>query len=41
MIRDNLDGWGGHGGREDHEGVDICTDVADSLCCLAETNKTL
>ena len=41
MICDNLDGWGGHGGREVHEGVDTCLDVADSLCCTAKTNTTL
>ena len=33
-------GWGG-GGREAHEGGDICLLIADSCCCTAETNTTL
>ena len=31
----------GRDGKEVQEGGDICTDVADSLCCAAETNTTL
>ena len=28
-------------GRESHEAGGICTLIADSFCCIAETNKTL
>ena len=28
---------GGGGGREAQEGGDICIHIADSLCCIAET----
>ena len=31
----------GNGGREAQEGEDICTLIADLLCCTAETNTTL
>ena len=42
MLCDDLDGRaGGVGGREVQEGGDICTRIADSLRCTAETNKTL
>ena len=39
----DLDEWegGGGGGRDVQEGGDICTHLADSLCCTAETNTTL
>ena len=33
-------GWGG-GGREVQEGEFISTIMADSHCCMAETNATL
>ena len=33
-------GRGGRGRRETLEGGDICTHIADSLCCTAETNTT-
>ena len=33
-------GWGG-GGREGQEGGDICTPMADSCWCMAETNTIL
>ena len=32
--------WNG-GGREAQEGEDICTLIANSYCCTAETNKIL
>ena len=35
------DGWDGGDGREVREGRDICTHIADSLRCIAETNTTL
>ena len=36
-------GWEGvgRGGREVQDGGDICIPVADSCCCMAETNTTL
>ena len=38
----NLEGWGGKGaGRKVQEGGDICISVADSHCCMAETNTSL
>ena len=42
-LCDHLEGWGGvgWGGREVEEGGDICTPVADSCCCMAETNTML
>ena len=38
VLCDNLDGWGG---REAHEGGDICIHIAGSLCCTAENNRAL
>ena len=39
---DNLEGWDGvDGGREVPEGGDMYTPMADSCCCLAETNTIL
>ena len=39
---DDLEGWDGvWGGREVQEGGDICRLMADSCCCMAETNTTL
>jgi len=29
------------GGREAQDGGDICTHIADALCCTVETNTTL
>ena len=38
-LRGDLEGWDwGRAGREGHEGRDMCTHVADSLPCTAETN---
>ena len=38
----NLEGWHGEGdGKEVQEGGDISILVADSHCCMAETNTTL
>ena len=34
-------GVGGQWWRETREGGDKCIHVADSLCCMAETNTTL
>ena len=34
-------GWGGVLGGEIQEGGDICILMADSHCCMAETNTTL
>ena len=42
MLCDNLEGWDGVGdGREVQEGGDIYIPMADSCCCMAETNTTL
>ena len=42
MLYDDLEGWGGRrGGREVQEGGDICILMADSHCCMAETDTTL
>ena len=42
MLCDDLEGWDGEmGGREAQRGEDICIRITDSLCCTAETNKTL
>ena len=38
MLGDDLEEW--EGGREVQEGEDICTHIADSLRCTAETNMT-
>ena len=42
MLCADLEGGneGGMGGREPQDGGDICIHVADSLCCIAETNTT-
>ena len=41
MLCDDLDGWdGGVGGKEVHQGGDICIHIADSLCYTTETNTT-
>ena len=37
---DELEGYGG-GGGEAQEGEGICVLIADSHCCIAETNTTL
>jgi len=39
-----LGGWGREGGaagRNIRQGDDICMHVADSCCCIAETNNTV
>ena len=42
MLCDDLEGGDGvGGGREVQEGGDICILMADSHCCMAETNITL
>ena len=43
VLCDDLEGWdGGVGnGKKAQEGGDICTHMADSPCCSAETNMTL
>ena len=41
MLCDNLEGGIGRGGREVQEGGDICMLMADSCCCMAETDATL
>ena len=38
VLCDNLEGWDG---REGQEGDDMCVPMADSCCCIAETNATL
>ena len=39
---DSLEGWAeGWGGREVLEGGGICISMADSHCCMAETNTSL
>ena len=41
-ICNNLEGWDGvEGGREFQEGGDVCTPVADSYGCMAETSTIL
>ena len=35
MFRGDLDG------KEAQKGVDVCICVADSFCCIAESNTTL
>ena len=41
VFCDNLEGWDGvGGGRDVQEGGDICILMADSYCCMAETNIT-
>ena len=41
MLCDDLERWGGGGGREEQEGGNMCTLMADSRCCVAETNTEL
>ena len=42
VLCDNLEGWDGlEGGRESQEVGDICIPMADSYCCMVETNTTL
>ena len=42
MFCDNLEGWNVvGGGREAQEGGNKCIPIADSCCCMAETNTTL
>ena len=38
LVLSDLEGWDGEGGREVPEGGDICILMADSQCCMAETN---
>ena len=38
LVLSDLEGWDGGGGREVAEGGDTCTLMADSQCCMAETN---
>ena len=39
MLCDNPEGWGGVGrGRKVEEKRDIYITIADSCCCMAETN---
>ena len=41
VLYDNVEGWDGvGGGREVHEGGDICIPMADSWC-MAETSTIL
>ena len=42
VFCDNLEGWNVvGGGREAQEGGNKCIPIADSCCCMAETNTTL
>ena len=41
VLCDNLKGRDADSEREAPEGGDICTNTADSHCCMAETNTTL
>ena len=42
VLCDNLEGWDGVGGRrEAQQGGDICKLMADSHCCMGETNTPL
>ena len=41
VLCDNLGDELGRGRREAQEGGDICLLMADSHCCMAETNTTL
>ena len=44
MLCDDLEGWdGGRGGTKSQEGRDICILIllADSHCCMEETNTIL
>ena len=40
MLCDDLEGWDGVGFREAQEGGDVFILLADSRCCIAETNTT-
>ena len=41
-LSDNLEGWDGvKGGREVQEEGDICFLMANSCCCMEETNTIL
>ena len=41
-LCDHVEGWySGWARREAQDGGDICTRVADSLCCMEEANTTL
>ena len=40
MVYDDLEGWDGLG-RDVQEGGDMYTFMADSHCCMRETNTTL
>ena len=41
-VLDNLEWWNGVGcGREAQKGGAMCILMADSYCCMAETNATL
>ena len=39
-LGDDLEGWDWRGHGELQEGGDLCTHMADSLHCTAETNTT-
>lgn len=41
MLCDDQEGGMEGAGKEAEEGGDVCTHVADSLCCAAETNTPL
>ena len=42
VLCDNPEGCDGlGGGREAEEGGDMCIPMADSCCCMAETNTVL
>ena len=42
MLCDNLEGWDGvGGGREAHEGGDMCTPVTDPCQWTADTNTVV
>ena len=42
MLCNGLEGWDGvGGGSEAQKGGDICIHMADSQCCIAETNTIL
>ena len=42
MLYEDLERWDGvKGGSEVQEGGNVCILMADSRCCMAETNMTL
>ena len=41
MLSDEREAWDVGAGREVQEAGDVCTHMADSHCCTAETNTTL